>query len=179
MSAAHLENLRYPMAVDVREICLLYHSNGECFRQHTHSQAPLRVHIRNNLIRFIINCRATFCISRKRKFNGGGDQGSYVGGEVGIGTVLADTTGRTQMYRLVGTALEVVSVEAAKLEGLNRTGITAESEVCNGAQVTTPTPSTRTDRCSGVVVRTAWREGGQRRGILIGGGGGSRSCGVT
>ena len=51
-----------------------------------------------------------------------------------------DTEGKTQTYRLTGTALDAVLVEAATLEGEGRTEITAESEVREGDQVTTPNP---------------------------------------
>ena len=51
-----------------------------------------------------------------------------------------DTTIRTQMNRLTETALDVVLVEAATLEGGYRTEITSELEVSDVAQVTTPPP---------------------------------------
>ena len=65
--------------MDGREIYLHYHSKGESVRQCTRSHAPFQVHIRENLIRFIGNFRATFYPSKNKKFNVDGDCGSNVG----------------------------------------------------------------------------------------------------
>ena len=75
--AALLENLCCPLAEDGREICLQYHSNRECARSCTRSHAPLWGHSRDNVIRYIGIFRFALYPSRKRKFNGGSDQGYY------------------------------------------------------------------------------------------------------
>ena len=49
---ARSENLRLPMGVDGRDICLRYISKGECDRSCTHSYAPLRGKTRELVIRF-------------------------------------------------------------------------------------------------------------------------------
>ena len=41
-AAAHLENLRCPLVAYGREICLRFHSKGDCVKSCTRSHAPLR-----------------------------------------------------------------------------------------------------------------------------------------
>ena len=79
MSAARSENLRCPMKAYVREICLLYHSKGECVKHCPRSHVPLREQIWENIIRYIRNCRAAHNPSINREFNGGSKQVSYGG----------------------------------------------------------------------------------------------------
>ena len=70
ISAARSEKLFSPMTEDGMDICLQYHSKGECVRQCTLSHAPLWGQIRENIIRYIGNSRAAHDPSRNRKFNG-------------------------------------------------------------------------------------------------------------
>ena len=80
-----------------------------------------------------------------------------------------EKSGITKTDRLTGAALDVVSVEAATLEGEGKTEIIAEAEVHEGEVVTTKPPPTKTDRDSRVEVRTVGTEVGCHNEQLIGG----------
>ena len=74
-STARLENLRIPLAADGRDICLRFLSKGDCIRSCTHSHAPVQVHNREVLIRYISIGRDVMDLSKERKFNGGVESG--------------------------------------------------------------------------------------------------------
>ena len=76
-SAARSENLHIPLAEDVREICLHFLSKRYCIRSFTRSHAPVQENNREEVMRYIRVGRDVIDPSRKRKFNGGGDQGSH------------------------------------------------------------------------------------------------------
>ena len=77
--AARSENLRIPLADDGRDICLRFFSKGDCIRSCTLSRAHVRGHNRYSVIRYIRVAREVIDPSRKRKFDGGVDQGSHGG----------------------------------------------------------------------------------------------------
>ena len=77
--AARLENLRIPLLADGREICLRFLSKGDYIRSCTLSHAPVRGHNQDSVIRYIRVAREVMDPSRKRNFDGGGDQGSHGG----------------------------------------------------------------------------------------------------
>ena len=78
-AAARSENLRIPLSADGREICLHFRSKGDCIRSCTSSHAPLRVHTREAVIRYIRVDSDFMDPSRNINFNGGGDWGSHGG----------------------------------------------------------------------------------------------------
>ena len=75
--AVRLENLHIPLAADGREICLRFLSKVYCIRFCTRSHAPMREHNQDTVIRYIRVSRKAMDTSRKRNFDGGGDQGSH------------------------------------------------------------------------------------------------------
>ena len=77
--AARLEKIRCPLALDGEEICLSFQSKGDCVRSCTRSHETLRGQSRENILRYISINGFTLNPSKKRKFNGGGDQGYYRG----------------------------------------------------------------------------------------------------
>ena len=98
--------------------------------------------------------------------------------QIGIETVLTDTTCRTQTDRFMGTDLEVVSLEVATLEGVDRMRIIAELEVYEGPKVTPPPTIPGRKKTAG---RRSELMGGREvvlKGYLLRGWG-SRSCGKT
>ena len=64
---------------DGREIYLHFLSKGDCFISCTLSHAPIQGHNRDLVIRYIKVAREAMDPSRKRKFDGGGDQVSNGG----------------------------------------------------------------------------------------------------
>ena len=79
MAAARSENLRIPLAVDGRDICLHFLSKEDYIRSCTHSHVPVRVHNREADLRYIKIGKYGMEPSRKKNFNGDGDQGSHKG----------------------------------------------------------------------------------------------------
>ena len=75
--AACSENLRIPLAADVREICLLFLSKGDCIISYTRAHALVKVHNQDLVIRYIRVSREAMDQSRKRKFYGGRDLVSH------------------------------------------------------------------------------------------------------
>ena len=65
------ENFRIPLAADGRVL-----SKGDCVRSCTHSNATVRGRNQDLVIRYIRVARESMDPSWKRKFDGGGDQGS-------------------------------------------------------------------------------------------------------
>ena len=78
-AAARWENLHFPLAVDVREICLRFHLKGGCVRSCTRSHAPVRGQSGDNILRCIGIFRVDLDPSKKMKFNRGWDWGSCGG----------------------------------------------------------------------------------------------------
>ena len=74
--AACLENLRIPLAADVREICLHFLSKGDCVISCTRSHVPVQGHNRDLVMGYIRVARKAMDPYRKRRFDGGRDQGS-------------------------------------------------------------------------------------------------------
>ena len=68
-AAALLENLRFSLAADDRDICLRFLSKGDCIRSCTRSHAPVQEHNRNSVIQYISVGREVMNPSRKRKLN--------------------------------------------------------------------------------------------------------------
>ena len=86
---------------------------------------------------------------------------------------------RTQKDRLTEAAQEVVSGEAASLEGEDSMGITSEAEVQKGEVVSTPPYPTNMDRDCGAAVGNAGTEVGWRKERIDWGGGEISSFGIT
>ena len=78
-AAARSEKLIFPFSEDGMDICLRYHTKGECIRSCTLSHAPLQGHSTEDMIRYIGICRVDFDPLRKRNFNGGENWGFYGG----------------------------------------------------------------------------------------------------
>ena len=76
---ARSENLRTPLAEYGREICLRFISKGDCVRSYTRSYAPMQGHNRDLVIQYSRVSREAMDPSWKRKFDSGGDRGSYRG----------------------------------------------------------------------------------------------------
>ena len=79
MAAARSENLRIPLAEDFRDIYLHFISKGDSIMSCTCAHAPVWGQNREAVLRYIRIGRDVMDVSRKRKFNGGGDQGSHMG----------------------------------------------------------------------------------------------------
>ena len=85
-ATAHSENLRCPLVVDGREICLRFHSKGDCASSCTRSHSPVQGQNREVVLRYIRIFRYAMDQSKKRKFIGGGycypakDTGKGAGG---------------------------------------------------------------------------------------------------
>ena len=79
IGAARSENLRIPLAADGRDICLHFFSKVDSVRSCTRSHAPVQVQNRDLVIRYTRVARESMDTSRKRKFDGGRDQGSHGG----------------------------------------------------------------------------------------------------
>ena len=91
---------------------------------------------------------------------------------IGTGPGTGETeTVRTHTYRLMGTAQDLVLVDAAMLEGGGSMGITLEADVCKGGSDnnTNPQPPTKTYRDCEVLVITVGTEVGRRKERFIGG----------
>ena len=78
-TAARSEKFHCLLAADGRKICLRFHSKVDCVRSCLRSHAPVQGQSRENILRCIGICRVALEPSKKRKFNRGGDRGSYGG----------------------------------------------------------------------------------------------------
>ena len=67
------------MGTDRREVCIQFHSKGECDGNYSISHAPLRGKLREDYIYFIGHCRAGYGMGDhmwKQNSGGGGGQNS-------------------------------------------------------------------------------------------------------
>ena len=76
MTVACSDNLRFPLVADSRDICLRFNSKGDCVRSCTCSHASVLGQSWENMLCYIGIYMVFLDPSKKRKFNGGGDQGS-------------------------------------------------------------------------------------------------------